>query len=1117
MSLRRYAFHLGALLLTCFPCPTFMWSQAGTSGTISGTVTDSSGAFIPQATLALKDLGTNTVRTMQSGSGGVYVFTNLPPANYDLTVTMQGFQAVEVQNIKLDVAAERRVDVHLALVVVNQTISVQSAPAALNTENASTGQVIGVQAINELPLNGRDFQQLQLLTPGTVSTTNYQSNEGMAAGASTLGTNQTMNVANGGRPGQVLFLVDGAYDSNQNGRSIIYRPTIDEIGEFKEETADMSAEYGYGSSVVNVSIKSGTNQLHGSLYEFLRNSATDARSYFADSVEPLKRNQFGGSIGGPLLIPRVYNGKNRTFWFVAYEGLRLSQASTFIASVPTPKARSGDFSDYSQQIFDPLSTTPDPQNPGSYIRTPFPGNIIPANRIDPVAKFFLATDWTPLPNLNGNSNNFLLEPSALTSYNQGTIKVDQYFGSSNVVRARLSQNHEGDGSVGPYHGFNQYDPGANPAYPTTYNSILDWVHTFNSTNLLDVRGSYSRANAFTTTPNIGKTDYTTQLGIQGFGPGISDIYPSYPSISVSGYTGMPSGAVYDYISNDYAYSVSYTMIRGRHTFTMGNTFRDWQQSLTTSGQGNGSFNFTGTYSENPQSPDATGSGLADFLLGVPASGGRYIPPGRFYQNMKNEWAYFNDSWKLTSKLTVTLGVRYEINLPVTAGNGQFASFSPLARGGRGAIVVPDVKSVSAPYYHSSVPLSWPVYQPFSVYAADIGLSPKYLRKVGYRNFAPRVGLAYSLDPKTVVRAGYGLYYLPLDGNRESETESAPFLIRETGILNDPYLPTKTTQTLFPEGSSFSQYASLFGEDPNVTNFGYSQQWNLSFQREIDPNMSVDLAYVGTSGTHLQSGDQINAPRPGPGSVQARRPYPDFGVISWDAQTAQSNYHSLQAKLDRRFSSGFSLLAGFTWSKGIDDASDDSETYIDPYDHQRSRAISSFDVTRNFTLSALYALPHLNGENQVVRTVLGGWMLGGIMSYHDGLPYTPLYSGDPTNTGTSSYADVVPGCNPKLRHPTAQEWFNVSCFASPAGPPTYLRGNAGRNMLRGDFYKDFDTALYKSFYLTEEERLEVRVESFNVFNQHSFGFPNATVNSPGFGAVTTASPGRILQGGAKIYF
>ncbi len=1117
MHFRRFACPVGALLFLMLSVSTPAWSQAGTSGTITGTVTDQTGAGIPGATLTLTDLGTNTVRTAKSGSGGVYDFTNLPPASYDLTVTMQGFETFKISNVKLDVAANRRIDAKLSVGSVTQSVTVQATPPVLNTEDASTGQVIGEQSVNELPLNGRDFQQLQLLTPGTISTTNYQTQEGLAGGASVLAVNSTMNVANGGRGGAVLFLIDGAEDTNQNGRSLIYRPSIDEIDQFKEQTADMSAQYGYGSSVVNVSIKSGTNHIHGTVYEFLRNSVTDSRSYFAQYVEPYKQSQFGGTVGGPVIIPKLYNGKDKTFWFLSYEGLQVAQANTEIATVPTALERTGDFSQYPAPIYDPASTTPDPAVPGAYIRTPFPGNKIPADRINPVARFFMADNWIPLPNRPGNSNNFLIEPSVLTSYNQGTIKLDQYIGSTDQISARLSQNYGLNGSIGPYASYSLYDPGAEPAYPTTYSADIDWVHTLNPNNLLDLRGTYARAHSLTTTPNIEKIDYTTQLGIHGFGPGVSNVYPSYPSMNITGYTGLPSGTQYNYISNDYSYSANYTMVRGRHTFQMGETFRDWQQNLTDSGQGSGSFNFTGMYTQDPLNPTTTGSGLADFLLGVPASGSRYIPPGWFYQRMKNEWAYFNDSWKATRNLTVTLGVRYEINWPVTEEHHQFATFSPQARGGRGAIVVPDQQSVSAPYYHTSVPLSWPVYGPLSVYARDVGLSPTYLRSVGYHNFAPRLGVAYMLDPKSVIRAGYGLYYMQLDGNRESETESAPFLIRESGILNDPELPTHTIQTLFPAGSSFSSKASLFGEDPNPTNFGYTEEWNLSIQRAIKQNLSLDVGYVGTAGIHLQATDALNTPRPGPGTVQTRRPYSDFGVISWDEQSAQSIYHSLQASLDRRFSSGFSVLASFTWSKAIDDASDDTETYEDPYNHSLSRGLSSFDIPRNFTLAALYALPALSREARMMRSVLGGWMLSSIVSYHDGFPFTPYASGDPANTGTFSYADVVPGCNPALSGPTPQEWFNTACFVAPPGAPDYGWGNARRNILRGDFYKDYDGGVFKNFQLTEKDRLEVRFEGFNIFNQHSFGLPNATVGAPGYGSVTTASPGRILQGAAKIYF
>jgi hypothetical protein len=1117
MPFRKSAAHPGLTLLVCFVFSALAWGQAGSSGTVTGTVKDQTGAYVQGAKLTLRDLGTNVARTVQSGSSGVFTFTDMPPARYALTVTAPGFKTVEIENVELDVAATRRIDVALALGTTTENVAVEAASPVLNTENASTGQVIGAQEVNELPLNGRDFQQLELLVPGAVSTTNYQTSGGIAAGASILNTNSNVIVADGGRPGQVLFMVDGSDDANQLGTGIVWRPSIDEISEFKVQTSNMSAEFGYGSSVVNVSTKSGTNQLHGSMYDFIRNNDFDAKSYFAQNVEPLKRNQFGATAGGPVVIPWLYRGKDKTFWFVAYEGLRLRQGTTELATVPTSLMEDGNLSQLTGQIYDPLSTRPDPNNPGSYIRDPFPGNIIPASRIDPVAKFFLTPSWIPLPNLSGTANNLLQAPSVPTNSDQYTVRIDQHFGSNDTVLGRISETFASNGSYGPYHGLNQYDPGANPNDPTSVNSVLGWTHIFNAATLVDARASYVRAHPLLTSPNFGTVDYTSQLGIQGFGPGISNIYPSYPALSISGYTGLPQGLILDAVSNGFEYAGNLTIIRGRHTLKMGESYREWQQFYTNSGQGSGAFNFTGTYTENPQSPLTTGAGLADFILGVPASGGRYIPPGRFYNHLKSEWVYFNDDWKITPKFTATLGIRYEINWPSTAEHDQFATFDPSARGGKGAIVVPNLQSVSPPYYQSSVPLSWPIYGQLSVFAADVGISPKYLRKVAYNHFAPRIGLAYQPNPNTVFRAGYGVYYVLLDGIRESEMESAPFLIREGNILNDPLLPTKTTQTLFPKGSSFSPQAAIYGADPRAGDWGYSQQWNLAFQHTFPGQFAFDLAYVGTTGIHLQTIRALNTPLPGPGDIQPRRPYPEFGTIQWNEQTANSNYNALQAKLERRFSRGFTLLTSFTWSKSIDYDSNDSDGYYDPYNRSSSRGLSDFNLPKVFSTSVIYELPWFRNSRLLARSFFGGWTVGGIVSIQDGFPYTPMYSGDPSNTGTPSRADVVSGCNPNPLNRTTQEFFNTACFVAPPGPPVYRRGDAGRNILVADSYKDLDASLYKNFLFSDQYRFELRFEGFNAFNEHSFGIPNATVNSPGYGSVSSSSTPRQIQIAGKFYF
>jgi hypothetical protein len=1109
---------LCAVAMICFMLPVSLWCQVGSSGSVTGTITDQTGANVPGATLTLRDLGTNITRTVQSGSSGIYTFTDVQPSKYELTVRASGFKTVAVRDIKLDVAEDRRIDVALTLGTVTESVNIEAAPPVLNAENASTGQVIEAQEVNELPLNGRDFEQLELLVPGSVSTTNYQTSGGAAAGASITDTNPgNVIVADGGRPGQVLFLVDGSDDANQTGTGIVWRPSVDEIAEFKVQTSNMSAEFGYGSSVVNVSTKSGTNQLHGGFYDFIRNNDFDSKSFFAQGVEPLKRNQFGGTVGGPVTIPWLYHGKDKTFWFVSYEGLRLRQATTELATVPTPLMRTGDLSELSGQIYDPLTTRPDPSNPGAYIRDPFPGNMIPADRINSVAQFFLNPSWIPLPNLPGTANNLILAPSVPTNSDQYTVRIDHHISANDMLMGRISQTFASNGNYGPYHGLNPYDPGSNPNDPTSLNSVVGWTHIFSSNMLLDTRASYFRSHPYLTSPNFGTIDYTTQLGIQGFGPGVSNVYPSYPVISISGYTGLPQGLILNFIGNGFDYSSNLTITRGRHTLKMGGSYREYQQYYTNSGQGSGTFNFTGTYSEDPQNPSASGAGVADFILGVPASGGRYIPPGWFYNHIKGSAIYFNDDWKVTPRLTATLGIRYELNLPNTELHDQFATFDPAARGGQGAIVVPNVQSISAPYYHSSVPLSWPVYSEYSVFAADVGISPKYLRKVAYDHIAPRLGLAYQPDPLTVFRVGYGIYYVQLDGLRESEMESAPFLIRESGIDNDPLLPTKTIQTLFPIGSSFSPQAAIYGSDSSTGDWGYSQQWNLAFQRMLPAQFALDIAYVGTAGTHLQTIRALNTPLPGPGDIQPRRPYPDFGTIQWNEQTANSNYNALQVKLERRFNHGLSLLTSFTWSKSIDYDSNDSDGYYDPYNRSSSRGVSDFNVPKVFSTSVIYELPWFRSAQAVTRSLMAGWTVGGIVSIQDGFPYTPMYSGDPSNTGIPSRADIVPGCNPVLNDPTPREFFNTSCFVAPPGPPVYRLGDAGRNILMADSYRDFDASFYKNFLFSEQKRLEIRFEGFNALNEHSFGIPNATVNAPGYGSVSSSSTGRQIQIAGKFYF
>lgn len=485
--------------------------------------------------------------------------------------------------------------------------------------------------------------------------------------------------------------------------------------------------------------------------------------------------------------------------------------------------------------------------------------------------------------------------------------------------------------------------------------------------------------------------------------------------------------------------------------------------------------------------------------------------------MKDNWLYFNDDWRATPRLTLNLGIRYEFNLPTTEKHGHFGTFDPGARNGQGAIVVPNADAVKIPSTVTAVPLSWPFYQQFSVFANSVGISPKYLRKIGYRNFAPRLGLAYRITDKTVFRTGYGMFYLQLDGTRESELIGPPFIVRESGIQNDPVIPNKTVYNLFPANSSFSQFATVYAQDPTNTNFGYMQEWNVSVQRQLPGDFVAQIGYVGSKGTDLQTINPLNTPVPGPGDIQPRRPRPEFGYVQYNQQSASSIYHSLQANVTRRFANRFSILANYTWSKCIDTDSNDVETIYDPYDLAMDRGRCDFDVPQLLTLAGVYRESWLQHSNRLVRTALNGWEIAPILSLQSGYPFTPRITTDASNTGLPSRADVVHGCNPRLSHPTPQEWLNTSCFVVPPGPPIYRFGNAGRNILRGDHIRDVDVGIYKNFKIEGSRSLQIRFEGFNVFNWHSFGLPNATVGTPGYGQVTTASAGREIQLGAKLYF
>ncbi len=1114
-----------SILCSCAFAAQFAFAQGGATATLLGTVRDASGGSVPSAVVTIQNAGTNFKQSDTTRPNGEYTFVYLPPGTYEVRVTKDGFRASVVPEVKLDTAAVFRVDVTLQVGQVAETVSVEAAAPTMQTEEASVGHLVEEKRVVELPLNGRKFEQLQILSPGSVNTFNHQTAAGLAGGAASLqSTSQPTAIAtSGSRPNQMLILVDGGSVVNNFGRTSTVSPNPDEITEFKITSSNFSAENGYGSNVISVTTKSGTNELRLSLWEFLRNRKLDARNFFAPTAEPRKRNQFGAAAGGPVRLGSLYDGRDKTFWFFNFEGQRERLGRTILASVPTANMRQGDLSELPVRIFDPNTTRVNPAGAG-FIRDPFPNNLIPRGRLDQaVGQRFL--EWVPLPNRTGFANNFLRLGSEPNDYEHYGFRVDHKLSDADWLMFRGSyQPNNFLNSLGPYGKDVKapYDLGTNPKQGNGSSYVLGWTRNINPTSIMDTRVAFARIwNEISNDAVVpGGTDWTTAAGIQGFGAGVSDIYPSLPALSYAGFTGVPSNGGFGLADagNNWEYATNFTLIRNNHTLKTGFAHRRWQQNLTTWGQGAGTFSYTGEYTVNPASRAGTGSGLADYLLSLPFSAGRYIPLGWFYEQMRNHWVYIQDDWKVSSKLTVNIGLRYELNFPTQEKNDSLASFEPSARNGRGAILVVSEEALQKGVnLHSATKLSLDTYRPLIQTAKELGIREKSLRPLGKTAFAPRLGLAYRLTNRTVIRAGYGIFQVQLDGNRESEFISPPFIVREGGLLNQVDAsgrPLRTTQTILA-GAQFSARPNLFAHSPYDGNWGYTQQFNLFVQRELGSGFVLDLGYVGNTGSKLQQTRPLNVPRPGPGAVDPRRPYPEFNTISFSEQSGSSAYHSFQSRLERRFRQGLSTSFAYTRSKLIDLNTSNTSVGHDPYNLRADRGLGDYDSPNIFSGSVVWEIPFLRGHSsRMVRTLIGGWTTTTILTASNGFPFTPAWSGDTGNRGAGSRPDRI--CNGKLDNATRERWFDVSCFVVPTSQGQFSIGNTGRNVLRGPRLFNWDFGMYKDFRIAERRRLQFRSEFFNFTNTTNFGLPGSTINAGTPGVITTAAPARIIQFGMKLY-
>jgi len=1075
------------------------------SGEISGVVSDPTAAVVPGVTITLINPSTNATRSVPTNEAGLYVIRALPPGVYNLKAELAGFRTVERRNIEVQVGSSNRIDVTLEIGEVNSIVEVSGGAPVLQTETASIGTVIENRRIVELPLNGRNYLQLASLIPG--ATTNGPSS---SQGKQRMGGQRNsfaLNVS-GQRIHFNHYALDGVENTDLNFNSYMLLPSIDALQEFKVESGLFDAEYGRAIAQINASTRSGTNELHGTVFEFIRNSALDAKNYFDrpnEPIPPFKRNQYGFTVGGPVFLPKIVNGKDRFFFMVNWEGLRERKALTALPTVPLAAERNGDFSANPAIIYDPATRVFDAAGNVIVAPRPFPGNIIPQNRIHPVSRKLLA--YFPLPQVNTSSANFVNNEGRRVDADQLTYRFDftEHAKSSWFFRHSFSTEHGYDPFAIPDMGIN--------TDTKVHQGVIANTRVYGANKVNDVRFGLSRLENAHISPRANNVNVVKELGINL--PTDNPLYWGVPNINISGLSGLGEESDAPFLNYDTTIQLvdNFAWTVGRHSFKFGGEVRRVRYNQIGGVVTRGRFGFDGRYTQNPLAAAAQrgGAAVADFLLGhFNRSEGQVGAPIANFRS--NYFAlYVQDNWKVTPKLTLNYGLRWENDQPfqdkydaivnidfrwdnsmepvyVRAGNGDPFQGNPAFR------LAPDIK-----------------------YVRD-GRFGRRAYKNDLNDFAPRLGLSYAFTRKTVLRAGSGIYYVRDIGNAVFDiVRNAPFTIRRDEPAESFRPNLSFDQPFARTGAPTFILINQFGEPSS-----YVAQWSFGVQRELDGDTSLEVNYFGSAGIKLRRLMSYNNPEPSslPNSNDAR-PFPKFGSFQTMSAPSHSTYHALQAKLQRRFSRGFTLLGSFAYGRSIDNGSGvrttdgDSLTPSNNYDLRLERGLSAFDFRRRLTTSWLWDLPL--GAN----TLLRGWQVGGILTMQDGFPFTVLCGpGNIQNGGGACYPDAT-GANPNLarNQQTRTHFFNIDAFVDrlPFGPQ-FRYGNSARNTVIGPGILNFDASINKKFTLSESKYVEFRTEVFNLPNHPIWNPPGRTLRNPDYGVITsTRIDSRQIQFALKVVF
>ena len=1129
------------LILACLLAAVSVFAQSTTGG-VNGTITDTTGAVVPGTSVTLSNVGTGVEVTTEANATGFFVFVNVQPGNFTLVAEQTGFKTALLPTFNVGVNQTVTQNLSLEVGAVTETIEVMAQAELLQQSTSELGTVIGVKAVEDLPLNGRNFTQLLTLTPGATPVSTAQS--------SGIGSHDLANV---GVPGASfsnpsihgqwnrmnIHLLDGLNNTNYIGNMYVIPPIIDAIEEFKVQSHNDKAEFGgVLGGTISVISKTGTNEFHGTLWEFVRNDVLNARDPFADEFNEkpaaFRQNQFGASVGGPIF-------RNKTFFHAAYEGWRFSNPRSNRYYVPTEAQLGGDFSAWptGRNLFNPLTTRPDPGT-GELIRDRYPNNIIPSSSLNQSMQTYLR-GYYDKPNLSGDPQfNVINGDAATNDANNLQVRFDHQFSEldrawfrySKIDGAQLTPSTQLINEVGEFPFFN-YGGG--------------WFHSFSPTLIMDHSFGYAKE------PYRQGTIPDDEVGdgpalAAGFGTieGVRAI----PSIAIGsgGFAGGDTGALrrmegpLEFHYEQFHYTGNLSWIRGNHTLKFG--VQTLRHTLTPNATGGISFNFTEvpTQGLRPAQVGSTGDPVASALIGVPSQVSGGLPSNIFF-GYQTFGAYIQDEWKLRPNLTLNFGLRFDHLMwpDVESDTGRFKTNYDLASGG----FLIGLESMPRPCNEVGIAPCIPGNGLEDVpYGDKIRLADH--TSIGpipvWDNWQPRFGLAWGMNSTTVLRVGYGIVFDQLTGVNQSWQGSGGWpsndgFFAASNAVGEPvtYIDDLRTKLGSPLPGPQPWGDTCWCVDHYSKN-PMGHQWNVELQKQVSQNLVVSGGYVGSVSRRLQITGLANTARPGPGSaeeVRARTPQPHMPTVFWGDDRGLADYHGIELKAERRFSDGLSFLASYTWSRAVDNGASGfftaengpgGSSYVqDYYNLENNRGVSGYNIPHFLSVSSLWEIPAGKGKGIFNRGpaawILGNWHANSLLQVRSGQPINMVVNGDVANIGNTvawwSYMRPNMVGDPNAGSRTSARWFDPGAFEVPAFGSF---GNAGRGLVFSDAVTAFDFSLFKRFGWGEGRWVEVRSEFFNLFNLVNYGAPDSTVLSPTMGRVfNTVAPIRQVQFGLKIIF